>query len=46
MWYISRFFADDIAEAEAEPDWKKAVQQDQRDPSFSLVNPSNLSDGY
>jgi hypothetical protein len=23
MWYISRFFADDIAEAEAEPDWKR-----------------------
>jgi hypothetical protein len=24
----------------------KAVQQVQREPSFSLVNPSNLSDGY
>jgi hypothetical protein len=23
MWFISRFFADDTVEAEAEPDWKR-----------------------
>jgi len=42
MWFISRFFADERKLNRLE----KAVQQEQRDPSFSLVNPQNLCDGY
>lgn len=45
MWFISHFFADDTAEAEAEPNWKRQSSTDQHKPSFSLVNPSNLFDG-